>query len=371
MENNLLKQNGDGCHGFAKPMNLFTRRGFLRKAVISSGVISLPGQLFSEGLNENMKPMPKCRIHGALWWIRADMKKADESFWREQVRYQKAIGFDFLWLCSTTHVMQRLSQGGNLDPYPILLDEAAKLGMEVFIETHTSSNWWINVDWEREKKSNADLIPVLAKRYAAHPAFKGWYIGYETHHSEGEYGVGYKELLGFIRKECRKVTPDKPVLISPFFLLDRESLLGIRWIPPEEFTQFWSDILISSDIDILALQDSGEHLACYSIEERRPFLKAGLEACRQAGKTFWVNVETGELNIRSVAEYKEHRAEIDLGGVGKYWQTVPQEKLHQKLGLACEFSDRILTWGYSEYWRPHQGPAALAYYQQYQASLKS
>ena len=364
------KMESHASQGPADTGYVLSRRRFLRHTILSSGVASLPLTLLPEGWSWGMKPMRKCRIHGGLWWVHADMRTANETFWREQVRYQKSAGFDYLWLCSTTQVIQALNQGAPLDPYPILLDEAEKNGMEVFLETYITPSWWVNVDWEKEKKSNTALIPELAARYASHPAFKGWYLGYETHHAEGEYGIAYKDLLVHVRKQCRLAAPDKPVLISPFFLLDREGLLGFRWIPPDEFSQFWADMLSSSGIDILALQDSGEHLACYSIEERRPFLQAGLEACQQGGKSFWVNVETGELDLESVAEYKEHRAEIDLGGVGKYWQRVPLEKLAEKIGLACQFSDRLLTWGYAEYWRPHLGAAAKDYYDRYLAWVK-
>ncbi|KXK28209.1 MAG: hypothetical protein UZ16_OP3001003456 [Candidatus Hinthialibacteria bacterium OLB16] len=63
---------------------VLSRRRFLRHTILSSGAASLPLTLLPEGWSWDMKPMRKCRIHGGLWWVHADMRTANETFWREQ-----------------------------------------------------------------------------------------------------------------------------------------------------------------------------------------------------------------------------------------------------------------------------------------------
>ncbi len=53
-------------------------------------------------------------------------------------------------------------------------------------------------------------------------------------------------------------------------------------------------------IDILMLQDSGEHLAFFTIEQREPFFNSVAKACHNAGAQFWVNVETGEADVKKL-----------------------------------------------------------------------
>lgn len=306
-------------------------------------------------------------LSGSLWWILSDAKGGMEEKLRREVIDQKNAGFDLLWLVSTTHVLKAIREKRIEDPYPTVFREADRLGMRVLLETHTSSNWWVNVDWKGEADKNDRLIAESLERYGSHSSFWGWYIGYETHHAVGDFAKGYRDLLTHIRKRCKKESPEKATMLSPFFLLDREELLGFDWIPPDEFTRFWTEILTESGIDIYALQDSGEHLACYPVEARRPFLEAGKKACDKAGARFWGNVETGEVNIESVEAYSKIKDQVDLGGTGKIWQLVPMEKLKKKVALAEEFSEELVTWGYTEYWRPSRGEKARAYYDEYRA----
>lgn len=342
------------------------RRGLSRRAFCLGGAASLA--VPAAASMGPAQPVPDKRIRGALWWLYSDVSKADEAYWKTEIAAQKEIGFDLLWLCSTTHVLRAVREKQCEDPYPILFKEAERLGMRVVLETHTSSHWWKDVDWRKETQENEELIPVVLEEYAGFPSFWGWYIGYETHHATGEYAEAYQTLLAGIRQRCAKESPGKPVMISPFFLLDRKEVLGFEWIPPEEYARFWSETLKKSEIDILALQDSGEHLACYSLEERRPFLEAGREACNQAGAAFWGNVESAELDVASVEAYKEIRAEVDLGGQGSHWRRVPLEKLKHKIEIAAEYAEALVTWGYTEFWRPSLAGAAKEYYEAYRIS---
>ena len=60
------------------------------------------------------------------------------------------------------------------------------------------------------------------------------------------------------------------VTISPFFLLDKDGLRGFEYLAPSEYEEWWGTTLSETGIDILMLQDSGEH-RLFSLTERAPF----------------------------------------------------------------------------------------------------
>jgi hypothetical protein len=48
---------------------------------------------------------------------------------------------------------------------------------------------------------------------------------------------------------------------------------------------------------------------------------------------------------------------------------VPLDKLEKKMALASEFAEDLITWGYSEFWRPSRGEEARHFYEAYQSKL--
>ena len=125
-------------------------------------------------------------------------------------------------------------------------------------------------------------------------------------------------------------------------------------------------------VDIVALQDSGEHLSCYTLEDRRPFFAAMKEACGAAGKTFWANVESGELEVASLDDYVARfglKTHVNDPKLAPYWRAVPAEKFRDKLRLAGEFTGTAVTWGYQEFLRPARSPQAAAAHAAYAALM--
>jgi hypothetical protein len=79
-----------------------------------------------------------------------------------------------------------------------------------------------------------------------------------------------------------------PATMSPFLILDRTKVFGdFRFNEPEEYRDYWRGLIERSGLDIIMLQDSGEHFSYVTDEQRRPFFEAMSEACRQAGARFW------------------------------------------------------------------------------------
>lgn len=156
------------------------------------------------------------------------------------------------------------------------------------------------------------------------------------------------------------------------------------WFDPYESTRWgesgWRDeldqhrakMIRKTDIDVIMLQDSGEHFSYVTNEQRRPMLRAMRDACRESGAGFWGNVETAEFECPSIEEYVRRYARVHHSTVKNApWRPVPIERLKGKLELAAEYAERIVTWGYREFCRPDLGPTAKKWYEDYRAYYAS
>lgn len=285
----------------------------------------------------------------------------------------QAAGLETLLLNGIQHHLQGLEDHAGDDRLDWPLGELDRRGMTAILETYTGHLWYGDWNLEREIDGNRKVISELGRRYGKHPSFYGFYIGYEIYLVWGEQSQWIRKLYTAIAALCRKVAPDKKVAISPFFILDDRKRLGsFRYAQPEEYEAWWTETLRQSGIDILALQDSGEHISFYTIEQRRPFLAAGRQACTNAGKTFWVNVETGHLRCENWTAYlRDFNCPVNDPKTQNAWEAVPQESLEAKLRLAAQYGERIITWGYQQYlsptgaWTGNPSQESLAAYQAY------
>ena len=143
----------------------------------------------------------------------------------------------------------------------------------------------------------------------------------------------WRTLWGASSVTAKELDPEDVTTISPFFILDTEEWRGFRYFQPEEYRVWWAESLRAGGIDILMLQDSGaEHQAFFTLEQRRPFLQAFADACREAGSEFWVNVETGQVRAKdwpdAVAMEKERR---------RAWEFTPIDFLARHGGLPAAY----------------------------------
>lgn len=311
-------------------------------------------------------------LNGCLYWLDATSQRWTPEEWKEEVGYMQRAG---LWHVIIVGPHLR-GTGEQPDPMAAAADRfmAACNGtkLRVYFSLWSGPQWYGRWNLEEELSANREVIRELARRYAGHPSFAGWYIPHEIYVVWGDQAEYIRGLYGGLSDLCKQATPDARVIVSPFFILDREGHLGsFRFAEPDEYEAFWHDLLRRTRIDVVALQDSGEHLSFYTLEDRRPYFAAMKRACTRAGKTLWINIETGELHADSYADYESkfgRKTHVNDARTHDHWRVVPPEKLRRKLGLAREFTDTTITWGYREYWDPMRGPAAKERYEAYLAA---
>jgi len=310
---------------------------------------------------------PRAELVGTLWWVTPSDAEQPVAFWQEELDHIEGLGMDLIVLNGP------LVDAPFLD---MLLPETDRRGMRVYLDTLQAPEWWVMDDPEEEIERAKTRIDRLFERYGHHASFTGWYIPYELYVSWDEQAAHIARLYGEISAHCKRISPARPVMISPFFILDRSGVLGtFRWAEPDEYRDFWTDLLRQArHIDIVALQDSGEHLSFYTIEERRPFFEAMRAACEATGTTLWANVESGELHVRDLDDYAERYGagtHVNDRRTAPDWRGVPAETLIEKLRLAREFTPTAITWGYREYIRPRLGPDAAALHEAYRKRLNT
>lgn len=305
----------------------------------------------------------KCRplISGNLWWITPDMMKGGMSKWRDELDDQQKIGFNILWLCNTASVIDLPG-----DPLRQLLDLCQKRKVKVVLDAGTSGPWWEPLVLAKELSICTNHIKAIGGHYGGHPAFYAWYLSQEIYMCWGGEADYINHLYPELVKQCKQ-SANLPVMVSPFFILDRQKIFGdFRFNDPDEYRDYWKGLLKRSGIDIVLLQDSGEHFSYVTIEQRQPFFEAMAQACQQSGAKLWGNVEVAEMLCDSPDEYARKYGRVHPSKAsGLPWRAVPMDRLKEKLDLAAQYSDRIVSWGYQEYCRPQLSPVAAKWYQDY------
>lgn len=297
--------------------------------------------------------------------------------WREDLDHLQALGVDLLVVSGSfvNEAKPAVPDVPGAEPMKGFFDEADRRGLRIFINTLSLPNWWTQGDAGPELARARECIQNTARQYGTRKSFAGWYVPYELYMFWDKQADLARTLYREVSLLC-KTTLNKPVMISPFFILDGAHNLGdFRWATPEEYQAFWTDILKQAPIDIVALQDSGEHLSYYTMDDRRPFFAAMKGACDAVGKTLWANIETGELDVKSPEDYVARfgsKTHVNDPKLAACWRGVPAAKLEEKLRFVSAFTSTAITWGYQEFVRPSSRPDAKELYQSYLAlGLKS
>lgn len=348
-----------------RPAIPLTRRRFLGRFLPALLACAGAPFLAAEG------PAPRkgrSRISGTLWWIvPQEFQQMGLEGWRKELDEQQAIGFDLLWLCNVPALLEK--QGFGLRH---LLDLCAERNVEVILDMGTTGPWHAKLDVKTELAACGDNIRKIGKSFGGHPAFHAWYIPHEIYMCWDAMDRYIQELYPGLVQAC-KAAASLPVTLSPFFILDRTGVFGdFKFNEPEEYRDYWTALIRRSGLDIVMLQDSGEHFSYVTNDQRRPFFEAMSKACRRAGARFWANVEVAEMECASLEEYIRRYGRVHHSQARAIpWRPVPLSRLRDKLALAAEYAERMVSWGYREYCRPGTTPAARAWYDAYRAFVKT
>lgn len=338
----------------------------LRWSLIACGVLAVV-MLIVCGC-AHLSSSRQASLIGCLWYVTPGKQPASLDLDSTELDAIQSLGMRLVvlngpWLGTEV-------TAGESDPAEKLFAEGDRRHLEFFVDTGAMANWWVQADPATELARARERIQLVHQRYGHHPSFQGFYVPYECYVMWGAQRELTRTLYREVAAACKAFAPAKPVMISPFFILDDQHVLGdFRWATPAEYTEFWSDVLRGSAIDIVALQDRGEHLSYYTDEQCAPFFAAMKQACDAAGKQLWANVETGELAVDTAADYIAkfgRKTHVNDPRTQPHWRGVPADKLAAKLRFVRAYTPTAITWGYREFVRP---TASTNLYQEYRDIL--
>lgn len=256
---------------------------------------------------------------------------SDEQ-WAADLDNMKDVGIDTVVIMRSvfynkclypSKVFPTLKEEGE-DFIGFILRETQKRDMSVYIGLYISNLTWNDGDYWGEIEQNKILIDEMLALYGDIPSFKGWYIPHET----GSNIYNIKETMGGLAALCKEKSPEKLVLISPFFR-------GINLYPepldPKRTAREWRNIfeVCGKHIDICAFQDG-----TVKLEDYAEYLSEIKKVTDEFDIQLWANVETFERDVRSM------------------FFPIPFDVLRRKIKIAEQYVERCMTFEFSHFLSP-------------------
>ncbi len=254
-----------------------------------------------------------------------------EQQWIAELDNMQAVGIDTLIFIrggfehKTVFPSAVIGTPRRPDLAGLIFREAEKRNMRVLMGLYISNLTWNGGNAEGEIKINRDFAREVYSRYGNMRSFAGWYIPHETNRAV----LNISELMYGLSSICRDITPDKHVMISPFFASKR--LSKNDFLTPEQTYEQWAQILERSkgQIDICAFQDGTS-----PIEELDGYYGAIKRLCGEYGMQHWVNTETFERDVRCL------------------YPPISFEELEEKIYHHLGYADKIITFEFSHFLSP-------------------
>ena len=223
--------------------------------------------------------------------------------WRDEFHYMRDARLDQMVIQWTADSKERTTiypsgvagytQNTKHDVVKRALDAADASGAQVYLGLQINDDWWTKYitdkPWlENEAKVANALAGDLWKRYGQHGSLTGWYLAFEVD-NVASTPAEWTNLVGFYRtvgNHLHKLTPGKPIVISPFFNPKAD-------LSPSQWETMWEYVLKRSPIDVLALQDGAgaAHVTKTQLPEWFGAVRNAIENSRPSMQ-FWADTET-------------------------------------------------------------------------------
>ncbi|MCB0270146.1 MAG: DUF4434 domain-containing protein [Calditrichaeota bacterium] len=228
----------------------------------------------------------------------------------------------------------------------LFLDAAHKNGVKLYFGIFDTGifeqgKWDL---WREEVAANQKFIAEVLSRYGDSPAFHGWYISHET----SVFVPGIRDFYQHISNHMKDVTPEKPVLISPYYSSGVVHAENEMVRNMDEFADEWRNMLGKiSSIDICAFQDG----TC-RLEQLPMYMETIKTVCTEAGIELWNNTETFSRDFPIKFPPTDYR------------------RLLEKLRITSPFVEKQITFEFSHFMSPQSvWPAARNLFDRYAEAL--
>lgn len=250
--------------------------------------------------------------------------------WRKDLDYMQEIGIDTVIFIrggfedKSVFPSKVLGTSYADDLAGFIFEETSQRNMDVFFGMYISNLDWNNGDAAGEIRKNKPFIREVLDRYGHFPSFKGWYIpqGMCCEH------LNFGEILRGMSAICKDLTPDKKVLISPYF---KAIARTADCFNPAQHAEEWDKLFAygGKDIDICAFQDGTAPM-----HQMEKFYTLTAQLCKQYNISHWVNAETFERDVRSM------------------YYPITFQLLRRRLDLHQKYAEKIITFEFSHFLSP-------------------
>jgi hypothetical protein len=264
--------------------------------------------------------------------------------WRADFDAMKAIGIDTVIIVrgglrrDTVFPSSVIGTDPPADLARLFLEEAAQRGMQLLFGTYDSWEWARTGAWREEIELNRRFMKEVAERYASFPSFAGWYLTHETSHRR----FHFRELYAELSEHAKMLTPQKKVLISPFY--PSRKIYGDEGLEPDEFADNWRQMLHGiTTIDYAAFQDGTAPL-----ERLDQYMASARAVMDELGIRFWNNVETFTRDMP------------------QKFPPIDYRELLTKPAISTAYAEKNITFEFSHFMSPNScAPAAQNLYRRY------
>lgn len=251
--------------------------------------------------------------------------------WKKELDYMKEFGIDTLvfirggFMDQTIFPSKTFATEDASDLAGLILTEAAKRDMNVFMGLYISNINWNKGDYIGEIKKNKAFMDEILHRYGDVPSFNGWYIPHET--SSRDKNIS--EVFKGISYLCKEKAPEKSVLVSPVI----QTIITCPQHPmtPEQYCEEWDSIFAecAENIDICAYQDGTAPLNMMS-----DYFNEIKKLCDKYNMHHWVNCESFERDVR------------------RMYYPISFEVMRKRLEKHKEYAEKIITFEFSHFLSP-------------------
>lgn len=273
--------------------------------------------------------------------------------WEREFASMQRLGMNILivqWAATPARVYYPSATMPGYQPSPSPLDTiielAEKYGFSVYLGPYMNDAWWSQYMREefiqQELATTEKVAAELVGLYGDSPAFAGWYLPYEVNATPLFTPAGRRRAAGMLRQAAgifEKLTPGRPVTVSPFF---------DRWLPVGMFESWWKEVLNESGVDVVFLQDGVGTGRKISPELAGRYFEAMRRATAAAGVKLWSDLE------------------IFVEGA---WTPAPWDRIAAQLQAEAPHVEGFVVFEYNHYMSPVRGGAAVELYAAYEAYL--
>ncbi|MFZ5517645.1 MAG: DUF4434 domain-containing protein [Candidatus Zhuqueibacterota bacterium] len=271
--------------------------------------------------------------------------------WLREFDVMKSIGMDTVIIIRAGYRNSVIFSSKVIDGFLVNEEDLARLffeaadqrKMKLFFGIYDSGRYWMENDWKKEADINLKFIDEVWDRYGRHESFYGWYLTHEV--SQGENS--YIQLVTTIADYCKRITPGKSTLISPYYHGAKHNAASAISVAQHE--KIWREIFreINGYIDICAFQDGHVHF-----HELETWMQVTRHLADEFGMTMWSNCESfdRDMPIRFLP--------ID-------WR-----KMKAKLVATCPYVEKIITFEFPHFMSPNSlWPSAGNLFRRYREFL--